>query len=70
MRQRKYLPKHGIRISCFTNAAMGKSLGVVANVLNGDIIVSHFDLQSFHYVHFRTSVLEKDMNNFIPPTIF
>ena len=40
--------------------------GVVANVLNCDIVVSEFKLQSRYYVHLRTNILGKDMNSFLP----
>ena len=39
--------------------------GVVANMLDYDIVVSDFELQSRYYVHFRTNTLEKGMNPFI-----
>ena len=31
---------------------------VVANVLDGDIVVSEFELQSRYYVYFRTNILD------------
>ena len=40
----------------------GNPCGVVANVLNFDIVQSEFELQSNYYVHFRTNILEKDTN--------
>ena len=39
--------------------------GVVDNVLDCDIIVSHFKFQSGYYFHFRTNILVKDMNPFM-----
>ena len=39
--------------------------GVVANILDCDIIVSVFDLQMYYYVHFQTNTFVKDMNSFI-----
>ena len=33
--------------------------GVVANVLDCDIIISEFELQSIHYVLFRTKYLRE-----------
>ena len=36
-------------------------------LLNCDIGVSEFELQSRYYVHFWTNVLAKDMNLQIPP---
>ena len=42
---------------------------VVVNVLDCDIVVSEFKLQSRYYVHFRANNLMKDMNpfNYFPP---
>ena len=31
--------------------------GVVANVLDGNFVVSEFELQSHYYIHFRTNSL-------------
>ena len=41
--------------------------GVVTNVLDYDIVVSEFELQSRYYVHFRTNTLRKDID-FITPS--
>ena len=38
---------------------------VMAHMLNCDIIVSRFELQSRYYVHFQTKTFEKDMNSLI-----
>ena len=38
--------------------------GVVANVLNGGIVVSEFEFQSCYYVHFG-----KGMNSLISPAM-
>ena len=40
---------------------------VVANVLDYDIIESEFELQSGHYIHFRTNTLGKGMDFLIHP---
>ena len=40
--------------------------GVVANVLDCDIVVSEFELQWRYYVHFQTNILGKDMSLLIP----
>ena len=41
----------------------GESLcGVLANVLDCDILVSEFELPSRYYVHFQINTLGKDMN--------
>ena len=47
----------------------GSSRGVVANVLDCDIILSEFEHQSHNYVHFRTNTLGKGINPLIPPAI-
>ena len=39
--------------------------GVVANVLNCDIVVSEFELQSCYYVRIRTNALKKGLNSLI-----
>ena len=36
---------------------MGSSRGVVANVLDYDIVVYEFELHPRYYVHFRTNTL-------------
>ena len=38
----------------------------MANVLDCDIVVCEFELQSRYYVHFRIYTLGKGMNPFIP----
>ena len=37
--------------------------GVIANVLNCDILVSEFEFQSRYYVRFQTNTLRKDMKH-------
>ena len=39
--------------------------GVVANELDCDIVVSEFEIQLHHYVHFQTNAQEKGMNPLI-----
>ena len=39
---------------------------VLINVLNFEIIVSEFELQSCYYIHFRTNTLGKAMDSFSP----
>ena len=41
--------------------------GVVAEVPNGDILVSEFELQSHYYVNFQTYTTRKDMNLLLSP---
>ena len=43
--------------------------GVVGNVLDCDIVVREFELQSRYYIHNRVYTYGEDMNNFIPPVI-
>ena len=46
---------------------VGRSLRVIgANVLNYDIVVSEFELQSYYYVHFLTNSLGKRMDSLTP----
>ena len=40
---------------------------VVANLLDSDIEVNEFELQSLHYVHFRTHAFGKGMESPIHP---
>ena len=47
----------------------GNPCGVVANVLNCDIVVIESELQSCYYVHFQTNTLEKGLNMVIPKAI-
>ena len=49
-----------------THTHWGASRDVVAKVLDCDIIVNEFELQSHYYVHFRTNTVEKGMNPLIP----
>ena len=37
----------------------------VSNVLNSDIVVSKFELQSGHYVYIQTNALKKGINSLI-----
>ena len=47
-----------------------KSLqGVVANILDSDIVVSELEIWSRYYVHFRTNTFLKDMNSLCPPAL-
>ena len=40
---------------------------VVASMLDCDIVVCEFQIQSPYYVHFCVNTLEKIMNPFVPP---
>ena len=53
---------------CFIICA-SLSSGIVANMLNCNIIVSKFELQSHYYVHFWTNTLGKNKNSLISPAI-
>ena len=44
-------------------------MGVVANMLDSDIIVSEFKLQSCYYVHFQINTVGKGVNPLIPPAM-
>ena len=37
----------------------------MANILDSDIFISEFELESRNYVHFRTNALGKGMNPFM-----
>ena len=43
--------------------------GEANKVLNGNIVVSEFELKSRYYVHFRTNTLGKGMNTLILQTM-
>ena len=43
-----------------------KTVGLIANVLNCDVVVSEFELQSRYYVHIRINTLGKSINPLIP----
>ena len=43
--------------------------GVVINVLDSDIVVSEFELQSRYYVHFRTNTHGKGRHTLILPSM-
>ena len=38
-------------------------------MLDSDIVVSEFELQSRYYIHFWTNTPGKDMNSSIPPAM-
>ena len=42
-------------------------IGVVANMLNCDIVVYKFELHTRYYVHFRAIALGKYLNTLFPP---
>ena len=46
----------------------GSPRGLVANVLDDNIVVSEFEVQSYYYVHVQTNTLGKGINFLIPPT--
>ena len=53
----------------FLSTAIGSERnlrGVVANVLDCNIVVSEFELQSRYYVHFHTNTITKSMNFLVP----
>ena len=48
---------------------MRGSNGIIANVLNCDIEISEFEIQSFCYIHFRTNAHGKGWNLQISPVM-
>ena len=46
--------------------SVGSPCGAAANVLDYEIVVSEFKLQSCYYIHFQTNTLGKGMNMLIP----
>ena len=59
--------KMRIHTSCSYVSTLGGC--VEANVLNCDIVVSEFELQSCYYVHFRTNALPKGINPPYPSAV-
>ena len=55
-------------LSQFNNYREGSPLGIVANVLDCDIVVSEFEIQLRDYFYFRTNTLRKCINSFSLPT--
>ena len=39
----------------------------MVKVMDSEIVVSEFELQSHYHIHFRTNTLGKDVNPFYPP---
>ena len=59
-----------LKLSFFISNIFFKERGPIAyffNVLDCNIILSKFELQSQLYIHFRTNTPEKSMNSLIPP---
>ena len=54
----------------FGSSFGGGPLSVVVNVLDCDIIISEFKLQSYYYVHFWIKTLGKSENPLILPQLF
>ena len=42
---------------------------VMTNTLDCSPEVSKFQLESYYYIYFRTNILGKDMNLFMPPAM-
>ena len=54
---------------CFKKLIIiGNSSGLVANVLDYDIVVSEFEFQLRYYVYFRTNILGKNREPLFIPT--
>ena len=54
------------KISIISRNEWGNPIGGVANLLDCDIEVSEFELQSPNYIHFRTKIFGKGMNSLNP----
>ena len=50
----------------YTAVAGGDPCSVVANMLDCDIVVSKFDVQSRYYVHFWTNTFKQSMSLYLP----
>ena len=55
------------KLHSITNWTGGSPCGVVANVLDCDIIVSKFEQKSYYFVHFRTNTLGEGVE--LPPSL-
>ena len=53
----------------YTETMRGGPRSIVVNVLDCDIVINEFELQSRHYVHFWTNTLGKCMNPLITPVM-
>ena len=49
-----------------TEMKTGRSFGVVANVLDCDILVNGIELKLHNFVYFRTNIIRKIINPFFP----
>ena len=61
----QWLYEHKTR-SCLATALRLIHCGVVAKVIDSDIVVSEFKLQSRYYVLFRTNTFENGIKPLIP----
>ena len=48
---------------------LGSHPGIEANMLDCNIVVLEFKLQSCYYIHFKTNILGKRMNSLTFPSI-
>ena len=51
------------------NSPRGCPRGAMVKAMDCGIVVSEFEHQSRHYLHFRTNTFEKGMNPIIPPAM-
>ena len=58
-----------VKVMSMNKLMRGSPRGLVANVLDCDIVVSEFEFQLRYYVHFWTNILEKGMKPFISSTV-
>ena len=49
----------------FEDKKRGNPYDVMVNVLDCDILVIVFELQSYNYIHFHTNTIGKDINSLI-----
>ena len=59
-------PPHLLKSIRTDNVYRESPCGVVANVLDYDIVVNNVELQLPYYIHFRINTLRKGLNTLIP----
>ena len=60
---------HHLSINYSIYSSSSKKQMGVANMLNSDVIVSEFKLQSCYYTYFQTNILGKGINSLITPAM-
>ena len=51
------------------SSGVGSSNGAGAEMMDCDMVISEFELESSYYVHFWTNTLKKSTNTLIPPAM-